>query len=664
MASAAALPQRDYLTLAGWRNLLLVLALIVAPQLLHSAPWISACVLCLGIWRYLVARNGWALPGKYLRLLFAIIAFVAVWATYRSLNGIVAGSALLTIMLALKLTETWQRRDCLLLIYLGYVLILAQFLYEQSLLTALYLIPVIWLHTALFLGVTHPGTSLPPRTALRMSSRYLLSAVPLMLILFVLFPRIPGGVWGTGNAGGAGVTGLDGNMSPGSISQLMQSDTVAFRVTFADSIPPKGKRYWRGTVLHAFDGETWRRGEHIPPLSHPLEVEQLTRYTITLEPHAQHWLYALDVATNLPADSRMQKDYVLLRHRPVNHRLRYSASSALQATIGKSLSLHMRQRDLQLPAGYNPQTRALANQWQRSLPNDRAIVNAALQRFHEQAYYYTLQPPPLGHHSIDDFLFNTRRGFCEHYASAFVFLMRAAGVPARVVVGYLGMEKNPLDDYFIVRQSDAHAWAEVWLAEEGWVRVDPTAAIHPSRIEVEAEQALANVNLMEGSWFNLTLLKFRLQYSWDSIIAQWHGMVLAYGPQAQKDLLRSMGLSDPSWRNLLLLLVGLLMAAGIVVIVVLSWRNRPIRQPPLVRTYRRFCRQLARAGVARQATEGPQDFSRRAQQALPDQATAIARISGLYQRLQYGGEYTPVLEQAFIRQVRAFKKKGIKNQEF
>lgn len=654
--AAVAIPHTQYLTIAGWRSLLLVLALIIAPQLLHTAPWIGACVVGLGVWRYLVARNGWALPKKAIRLLLAIAGFAGVWATYQSLNGIVAGSALLTLMVGLKLTETWQRRDCLLLIYLGYVLILSQFLYEQHIFTLLYLIPVIWLHTALFLGVSHPGTALPARTALRISGRYLLAAVPLMLILFVLFPRIPGSLWGAGDVGGAGVTGLDGKMTPGSISRLIQSDAVAFRVDFIGPIPPRGERYWRGPVLHHFDGETWQQGKPLRPLQNLPNGRKLISYTVTLEPHNQQWLYALDIATTIPPGSRMQADYVVITSRPVTQRSRYSLASTLQPDIGtSSLSPIMRYRDLQLPAGYNPKAQQLAQHWQQTLSNDRAVIQAALTLFNQQDFYYTLEPPMLGYHSVDDFLFNTQRGFCEHYASAFVFLMRAAGIPARVVVGYLGMEKNPLDDYFIVRQSDAHAWAEVWLPDSGWVRVDPTAAIDPSRILVEPDKTLVGMNKTGISWFNLTLLKMRAEYVWDSVLAQWHDLVLAYGPQAQKSFLQKLGLDNPSWRNLIFLLIGLLMAVGALLIITTSWRNRPPRKPPLIRAYQHFCKQLARHGITRQHNEGPRDFSLRAQRALPQQATVIARISGLYQRLRYTEESNPALENAFLKQVRAFK---------
>jgi len=484
-------PAADFLTARQLGRLLLILAACAAPQALHIAPWISGIALLLGMWRYLAAVRGWRLPSRTLRLLLALAGFVGVFASYGSINGVQAGSALLVLMLALKLTETWRRRDCALLAVLGFFLIGAEFLYEQRILTTLYMLPVLWLLTAELLAVTHPGTPLAFRTALTTSGRLLLLAVPLMLIMYLLFPRIPGPLWGIGDARGAGVSGLDDSMTPGSIGELALSDEIAFRVEFAGPPPPPAARYWRALVLHDFDGRSWQTNWPVRGATPLTPLGGTIRYTITLEPHERNWLFALDLPVSIPPDAVLLSDYALRTPRRLTERRRYSVESALAYRADAVLEDWARRRDLRLPDGFNPRTHALATQWRNQFgDNATAIVQTALAMFRNQPFVYTLQPPLLGRNSVDEFLFDTQKGFCEHYASSFTVLMRAAGIPARVVTGYQGGEENPFADYFIIRQASAHAWSEVWLEGRGWVRVDPTAAVAPERIERGLQDAL------------------------------------------------------------------------------------------------------------------------------------------------------------------------------
>lgn len=648
-------PAADFLTARQLGRLLLILAACAAPQVLHIAPWISGIALLLGLWRYLAAVRGWRLPSRMLRLLLALAGFVGVFASYGSINGVQAGSALLVLMLALKLTETWRRRDCALLVVLGYFLICAEFLYEQQILTTLYLLPVLWLLTAELLAVTHPGAPLAFRTALNASGRLLLLALPLMLIMYFLFPRIPGPLWGVGGARGAGVSGLDDSMTPGSIGELVLSDEIAFRVEFAGPPPPPAARYWRALVLHDFDGRSWETDWPVRGATPLIPLGSGIRYTVTLEPHERTWLFALDLPVSVPPDAVLLTDYELRIRRRLTERRRYSVQSALEYHAGVNLENWAKRRDLQLPDDFNPRAHALAAQWREQYgANEQAIVQAALGMFRNQPFVYTLQPPLLGRDSVDEFLFDTQRGFCEHYASSFTVLMRAAGIPARVVTGYLGGEQNPFADYFIIRQADAHAWSEVWLEGRGWVRVDPTAAVAPERIERGLQDALPAGERF-SSWFGSNLMLLRLQYGWDVLNTHWNRWVLAYGPEAQRGLLHFAGMKDPDWQKMVLWMTGLLAGFGLAIAFWHTWRHRPRLRDPVLRAYNRFCNKLGKQGLPRQDWEGPRTYASRIARLRPELASAAGEISSLYVRLRYGAHGTPAALQRLQQAVKHFR---------
>lgn len=656
----AALPaqtaiQAEFLTVRRLGALLTVLGLVIAPHALHTQPWIIAAAFLLGLWRYGAARFGWRLPGKALRLVLALLGFLGVFASYRSLGGVEAGSALLILMLALKLTETWRRRDCLLLVLLGYFLVMAELLYEQSILVTLYLIPVTWVLTSVFLELTHTGAQLSFRTAMRFSGRLLLFALPLMLIMFVLFPRVPGPLWGVQTARGEAVSGLDDKMAPGSISSLSLSNEVAFRVAFAGEMPPPAARYWRGPVLHHFDGRTWEQGWTVREPGKFTPAGAHVEYTVTLEPHERHWLFALELPLSLPDEAFLAYDYELLARRPVRERQRYTIRSTPRYQAGTELDGWQRRRDLQVPEDFNPRTLALAAEWRATLQSDRAIVRRALQMFRTEPFVYTLQPPLLGRDSMDEFLFETRRGFCEHYASALTLLMRAAGIPARVVTGYQGGDTNPLGDYLIVRQSSAHAWTEVWFDDSGWVRVDPTAAVAPERIEFGLASALSEGESLPGSAFRDNPLLLQLELTWDMLNANWNEWILGYGPELQRDLLSFAGFDNPTWEKMAALMTGLLILTTAVIAAWLSWNSRRHRPEPLVRLYRQFCAKLERVGIVRHSWEGPLDFARRAEKLRPEIATEIRLILQLYSRLRYGRSAHTDAERTLRERVRNFR---------
>jgi len=559
---------------------------------------------------------------------------LGVWATFRTLNGPEAGTALLIVMLALKLTETTTVRDCIVLVMLGWFVVLGEFLYSQDLWIGLWELGASWLLAAVLLAVSHPGVAFAPRTALQASGRYLLLALPLMVAMFILFPRVPGPLWGAPAGQGDAVSGLGDSMEPGAISNLILSDEVAFRVRFLAGRAPAA-RYWRGPTLHRFDGRRWEQSWF-----RPLEAPELepggaaVRYEVTLEAHNQPWLFALEMPTSVPRGAERRYDFGLVDPKLVRERRRYELSSDVRTLAGRGQPLRRLRWDLQLPDRGGAQARALAAGWRAAGGDELAIVQRALTMFREQEFAYTLRPPRLGAEPIDEFLFRSRRGFCEHYASSFTYLMRAAGIPARVVTGYLGGELNPLNDTWVVRQSDAHAWAEVWTEARGWVRVDPTAAVAPDRIERGLEGSLSDGELLPGSFLRSFDLLNQLRNGWDAVDDAWNRFFIGYGPDLQRSLVALLGLS-PDWQSLataLLVLVTVLLAALSAWLV---YTHRPRPADAARREWDRFGALLAQAGVAPAATEGPRDLARRAARALPERGAAIERVADAYVAARY-----------------------------
>ena len=554
--------------------LLLGLALVAAPHALHLPPWITALALVAGLWRYRVHRNAGRLPRTWLLASITLATTAAVVLSYGELSGRDMGVGLLVSMTALKMLEMRSRRDAVLMIFLGYLLVVAELLYSQSIPAAVYMLASSWLLTTLLVTVTRPTGDGSPLPQARPAAALLAQAVPLALVLFILFPRIPGPLWGAPDPG-AGLTGLSDTMSPGSITELSLSGAVAFRVEVDGPPPAPGERYWRGPVLGRYDGRTWshRPERNLDPPALRARGGQRISYTVSLEPHGQRWLLALEMATAAPPDSRLSAAAELLSPGDVVETRRYRVTSAPQYQLQPELGADQRARFLALPAGSHPGARRLARRWRAEAADAQGVVDRALAYFREQPFVYTLRPPALPGDPVDDFLFDTRQGFCEHYASAFAVLMRAAGIPARVVTGYLGGEPNPHSDYLIVRQSDAHAWAEVWLAGRGWLRVDPTAAVSPARVELGLAGAVPAgdpVPVMAGrgtGWLQ------GLSLRWDAVNALWDRWVLAYGPELQRSLMRRWGLE--SWlAKGGALLAGIGIALGLALGAVL-WRGRP-----------------------------------------------------------------------------------------
>ncbi len=616
--------------------LLASLALAIAPHLDHMPLWAGPLCLALGGWRLVVARGKAKLPNKW--FLFGLTAAITagILGTFHTLLGRDAGVTLLVAMIALKLMEMKSPRDTMVLIFLSYFLVITGFLYSQSIPMAFYLFVVVLVTTTTMIGYQDVNGGLGVRPRLRLAGSLLVQAVPLMLVLFVLFPRVPP-LWGLPKDAHAGMTGLSDSMSPGSISQLIGSEAIAFRVRFDGPPPHPNTRYWRGPVLWDYDGRSWSTRTPLDGAAAQVEpLGEALRYTLTLEPHNQRWLFALDLPATLPPGSRAGGDMQILAQSPVQHRLRYSLASHTDYRFGVTLAENERQRALRLPADANPRSLELAARWRGTHENPRAIVDAALGMFRNQDFIYTLSPPLLGQQAVDEFLFGTRRGFCEHYAGAFVFLMRAAGIPARVVTGYQGGEMNPLGDYLIVRQSDAHAWAEVWLAGQGWVRIDPTAAVSPDRVESGIAAALPEAELpLALTQLDIAWLQ-RMRMSWDLVNNNWNQWVLGYGQERQRSFLSHFHASLASWQGMIVTLAAGIVALLGAIALWMLWHVPRRGSDPVQAAYRTFCARLARRGITRAPHEGPADFALRAAHTRPDLTAQIDRITQLYIRLRYG----------------------------
>lgn len=654
----ARLPEARLDELRRLRWIFATLAISVLPHLMHLPLWTVASLLVFGGWRYAHTRFDWRLIPRIPLLIIAFLHVLGVLATYRTVNGVDAGTALMVVMVSMKLMETRGTRDFILLIFISYFLVISAFLYTQAIPLAILMVPTVVVISTALLEVTRPpGRTMAFRDGVRRAGSMLLQALPLMIILFVLFPRIPGPLWGVPSRP-SGVSGLDDSMSPGTISQLSLSTETAFRVSFDGSIPPRSRLYWRGPVLHSFDGRTWRRGENLDIDRTSFQgVGEPVNYTVTMEPTQRRWLYLLELPAGVPSAAKMSYDFQVRSDDPVAGLKRYQGRSYLDFRVDDAPTNYALLRDTHLSrTEINPRTRELGRRWAEELDSERAIVERALSHFRQNEFVYTLQPPALGASPTDEFLFETRRGFCEHYASAFTVLMRAAGIPARIVTGYQGGEENPFSGDLVIRQSDAHAWSEVWLGEEfGWTRVDPTGAVAPDRIELGLESALPEGEFLPGSLLRASDLMIYAQMQWEAINAVWDEFILGYGPDMQSALLTWFGLEDWGWEELVTLLVVTFGLAGALISWHLLRQLRRERYDAALQIYRRFLRKLERVEVERAASEGPRDFAERAATTLPDSAAAIRRITDLFIGLRYMPDPDEADIQVLRRAVRDFR---------
>jgi transglutaminase-like putative cysteine protease len=624
----------------------LVFAASLALVVTKAPAWCVVIAFAAAAWRILIATG--RLPpfelGRGARFAFGALtaAFViAVLMSFRTLNGLAAGTALLTLMGALKLVESRTRRDDAIVVGVSLFLLLSAALASQAMWRLpLYLLTV-WGAGAAIALIAHAGSTLTARAALRLAAKALAMALPLAAACFLFFPRVAGQFWAF-ESGASGTTGLSDEMSPGAIDKLVSEYSPVFRVRFLGATPPAEARYWRGPVLNDFDGFTWRRSGG-PYNATPIEMRGAAwSYRVTLEPTSRRWIFALESVDASPrADMRLTHDRQLIANVPVNETLTYDATSHAETRALGPLSEAGRRYETRLPTDRNPRARALAQELRARAGSDADYARATLDWFRDNGLTYSLEPEATSLDSVDSVLFDTKLGFCGHFASAYATLMRAAGIPARVVTGYLGGEYNPIGDYWIVRQSDAHAWTEVWLEPTGWTRIDPTSVVAPERLRSGAYdvlpdgQASTGVSIWRNSWMS------GLSRMWDGANQWWRENVLEFNLRSQFDFLRALGIESPDWKHLGWAFAGALIAW--IAWVSLALRRSVARRRPdrIARAWLRATRKLAKVASARTPDEGPLAFAARISVARPDLAPQVNEIAARYAKLRFGPDPAP-----------------------
>ncbi len=667
-ASSTAVPFQLSARTLHW--LLASIVLVSLPHATHLPVWALFFLLIPTAWRLLHQQGRIPLPAQWLKLAMLALLVAGILGMFHTLFGREAGVTLLVGLVGLKLLEINGARDVWVLLLLGYFLIITNLLYSQEIIFAAYLLGVMLVNTATLISLNDATQRIAPAARLRLAFALVALGLPLMVVLFVFFPRIEGPIWGLPSDAHSGVSGLSDTMSPGQLSHLALSDEVAFRVKFYATAPdqpavapPSSQLYWRGPVLWWTNGKEWRNlYQSVPGREIPGFFSEALPYTVTLEPHGKPWLFALDMVEQAPQQpmSFLTADYQLHARLPVNQLTRYTVASYLEyRALG--ITEPQRKTALRLPAKYHPRTRAQAAQWRAELgADDRAVVNKALQWFREQPFVYTLDPPELLQDPVDQFLFESRQGFCEHYASAFTVLMRAAGIPARIVTGYQGGEMNPVGKYLVVRQRDAHAWSEVWLEGDGWTRVDPTAMVSPDRIQAGLDSALPdsqfaplgfamNANSALAQWLR------QIRNNVDAVRNGWNEWVLGYGPALQQQLMQELGWPQADYQHLTLFMFS---ALALLLLPMAAWLFYARALPDhdvARRQYARFCRKLARQGLPRLCGEGPLAYGQRIVATRPHWAAQVEEIIRLYLRLRYQRNPTPAHQRALAERVRRFR---------
>ena len=619
---------------------------LVAPHASRLPIWILALYAVAVIWRLQVHRGRWSFPGRWVKVVMILSGFVGIYASYGSFVGLEPTVALLLIAFALKLLELSHRKDAYVLLFLGYFICLTQFLFSQDLLVTLYALVSVTVVTTALVAIHRPGEHEFKLGTLHVASVMLLQALPLMIVLFFLFPRF-GPLWTVPIKNHTAKTGMSDFMKPGDVASLSQSADVAFRVKFDGEIPVKSALYWRGLVLSRIEQGVWSALSFYDLPANQLRPQEVIiggepiRYNVIMEPTQQKWLYGLKYARSDTRTVMQASDFRLFSPTLIETEFMYTVDSWTDVPVEETLSDWRRTTETQLPPTGNAKTRKLSLELREQAGSNAAFVDLVLDRFRVEPYVYTLRPGLLPEQdSIDAFLFQSQRGFCEHYASAFVFMMRAAGVPARVVAGYQGGEINPVNKTVIVHQFDAHAWAEVWLASRGWVRVDPTAAISPLRIEFGLEEAMAS----EGSFLSAMLLspaRYRsipllnlLRLRYDALTYRWQTWVVGFDSERQFNLLRSF-FGETTAKAFAIVLLG--SWALVLLPVAISLFRAPDIEPvrPLAKHYRIFCKRLARLDLIRGPGETPSQFAQRVAEEFPDYAEQLWQITDLYNQLAY-----------------------------
>ncbi len=604
--------------------LLAVIGWVAFMQVGHTPWWCTALTAGVLVWRTLLALRGLPLPGWPVRVGLLCITLVATFMTHSTLLGRDAGVTLIVVLLALKTLEMRARRDAFVVFFLAFFTLLTHFFYSQSLLTAAgILVALLGLLTALVNA--HMPVGRPPLSqAARIAGGMALMGAPIMLVLFLLFPRLSP-LWGVPGQDETGRSGLSGSMKVGQIAELVLDDSIAFRIRFEGRPPPQAQLYFRGPVLSSFDGSEWRvlRSGFPQSMALPTDLQVSgppVRYDVTMEPNRRPWLFVMEStpqAPEVPDNAvRMSNELQWFTQRPLNTLVRYSAESYPTFRHGPLTQVVGLQDQIELPAGFNPRTLALAQELRREHgagpEASPKLVDAVMNRLRTGGYTYTLEPGVFGANTADEFWFDKRQGFCEHIASSFVILMRALDIPARVVTGYQGGELNGVDGYWTVRQRDAHAWTEVWLQGQGWVRVDPTSAVAPGRVG-SIQRLSAPQGALAGAIGNLNPnIAAQLRAAWEAVNNSWNQWVLNYTQGRQLDLLKNLGFQSPSWTDLAYVLIGVVVFVSLLGAAWTLWERQ--QHDPWLRLLQRARARLHKLGVESADHTPPRELAQRVQQ--------------------------------------------------
>ncbi|MDP6264854.1 MAG: DUF3488 and transglutaminase-like domain-containing protein, partial [Pseudomonadales bacterium] len=646
---------------------------VIAPHVPRLAPWIIVVCLGCGLWRIMVFLGRWSYPGRWTKVLFVLVGIIGVPIGYgRHFFQLEPAVALLIVAFVLKLLEMHHKRDAFIVIFLAYFVLTTEFLYSQTIPTSIYMGLVMAMITAALIGLNQTQGHLKPVHTFKLAGVLLGQSVPLMVVLFILFPRV-GPLWTVPLQSQSARTGISDNMSPGDIASLTQSDELAFRVTFAGEVPPNSQLYWRGLVFSRYDGTSWsqaRTGYGPTPVewANNLNADwdslierrgKPVSYSVILEPTNQNWLFALPTPVPLTEGIGLVRDFRLYSLKPVQSRLRYEVVSFLDHRTERELSDYWRSRMTSLPQKGNPLSWRLATQLRGQSSSSEQFISRILLMFNVEEFTYTLKPPLLGEDEVDDFIMVTKRGFCEHFASSFVFMMRAAKIPARVVVGYQGGEFNPIGNYLAVHQFDAHAWAEVWIEGEGWRRVDPTSVVAPERIEdglqaaVDDEQSFLEDSPL--SWFKysqtLWLTELRLQLS--AIGHYWDAWIVGYNPTMQVRFLGQF-MGEVNIKKIGITLFVTFGSVLLCIALLLLKKRKATPLDSVSREYLAFCGLMEKLGFGRQIGEGPIHYAERIGSHRPEMYKAVREVTDIYVDLNYSGRQDPQSDE-LKRAVRAFR---------
>ena len=622
------------------------LVISMLPQLTSMPFHLVPITLLPIVWRLLAEFRNWKPMPMVLRILATAVAVGALVTTYGGLMGRRAAVSMLVLMLSLKLLETFRVRDARVVASLSLFLCGTQFLFSQGVPMIVYIISCLLSSLIAFMYLQRceaydvlgeaPDTDRNLLTELGFGTALLALALPVGLALFLLFPRWGSPLWGLPEDALDARSGLSDSMTPGSIQGLFMDDSPAFRAKFEGDMPRNSDLYWRGPVFWEFDGSTWQvsyLSRNLLAENKPDQNKAPFRYVVQMEPTEQKWLFALDYPALVPRRTKMTIDYQLITSRPVTQLREYVMASDPGFKDTPKLKQTLLRAALELPQGFNPRTAELISAWRKEAKSDSEIVQRALQHFNQQEFRYTLNPPLLSKHTVDEFMFDTQEGFCEHYASAFTVMMRMAGIPARVVTGYQGGFYNNIGSYVLVRQSDAHAWSEVWIRGSGWTRIDPTAAVAPERVERGAMESIDQRRYM----FDFQWLR-NARNTFDLFQRGWNNWVVTFGSERQSRLLSIFGWDIAGPTKLVITLIAVILVVGAIIFLLapLLLKFRSSKKPdPLQRSWKKFLQKLKKAGFEPRPSMAAMELAAIANGQLKYNGDAIVRIAELYTLCRY-----------------------------